>query len=72
MVGNATALGQDLGMTRVVDPAGMEGFLVERECRDRIDFPEQGEVDGRHEEVMGRPAGAGVDTPGGDVREVVT
>ena len=61
MVGHAAALGQDLGVAGVADAAGVERLLVQRQRRDRVDPPGQGQVDGRDQEVVGRPARPRID-----------
>ena len=47
VVGHAAALGEDLGVAGVRDAAGAERLLVQRQGRDRVDPPGQGQVDRR-------------------------
>ena len=65
----------DLGVAGVRDAGGVQGLLMHRTGRDRIDLPGQGRLDGRLNVVVGGPTRVGahdawVDLLGGDCAEV--
>ncbi len=61
VIGHPATLGQDLGVAGMVDPAGVERFLVQGKRDDRVDPAGQSEVGGGRQEVIGRaPARASI------------